>query len=200
VVDLLTLRIESTAGRAACSLLGSTVYALVSGGRIRDAKSMVDICQDIVTTARQTLRLDLVAAVGTAVDQAAGISASRAEADRGLLLLHRHPHLGPVTSTERASDQLSLLALAQLLEEQPELVSARARLIRAHDREHGTAYEEFLATWLDCHRDVAATAARTSAHPNTVRYRVRRAVQLFGLDLGDPDQMLVLWLSLRAVP
>jgi DNA-binding PucR family transcriptional regulator len=35
-------------------------------------------------------------------------------------------------------------------------------------------------------------------HANTVRYRLRRAVELFGLDLDDADQMLVLWLSLRA--
>lgn len=198
VVDLVTLSAESQAGRTSCALLGGTIYALVSGRRLRGGeKPLVRLCDEVVTAARQSLRLELVAAAGTRVDEARGIGASRADADRALLLLHRHPHLGPVTSTTRAADQLSLLGLGQVFEEQPDLVSARARAIRAHDSQHGTEYEDFLATWLDCHRDVAAASARLSMHPNTVRYRLRRAVELFGLDLTEPDEMLVLWLSLR---
>jgi DNA-binding PucR family transcriptional regulator len=198
VVDMVTLRAESLVGRTSCALLGGTVYALVSGPRTRGGEVLVHVCEELVATARQSLRLDLVAAVGTSVDDPAEIGASRADADRALLLLRRHPHMGPVTSTTRASDQLSLFGLTQLLDAHPDLVSARARLIRAHDAAHGTAYETFLATWLDCQRDVAASAARMSTHPNTVRYRLRRAVELFALDLDDPDQMLMLWLSLRA--
>lgn len=197
VVDLVTLHAESRVGRASCALVGGTVYALVSGGRIRAEDTLVRLCEDVVANASQSLRIELVAAVGTPADQASGIGDSRADADRALLLLHRHPHLGPVTSTRRASDQLSLLGLAQVLETQPDLVSAKARAVRAYDAAHGTTYERALATWLDCQRDVGATAARLSAHPNTVRYRVRRAVELFGLDLSDPDEVLVLWLSLR---
>lgn len=197
-VDMVTLHAESRVGRASCALVGGTVYALVSGRRIRGGETLVRLCEEVVATASQSLRLDLVAAVGTTADQAARIGASRADADRALLLLHRHPHLGPVTSTAHAADQLSLLGLGQVLEAQPDLVSARARAVRAHDAARRTSYEEFLAAWLDCHRDVGATAARLSAHPNTVRYRLRRAVELFGLDLSDPDQVLVLWLSLRA--
>ena len=198
VVDLVTVHAESRIGRTACALVGGTVYALISGDRIRGEDALVRLCEDVVVNARQSLRLDLVAAVGTPADQASGVGGSRADADRALLLLHHHPHLGPVTSTRRASNQLTLLTLSQLLETQPDLVSARAREVRAHDAAHGTTYEQALATWLDCQRDVAATAVRLSAHANTVRYRVRRAVELFGLDLNDPDEVLVLWLSLRA--
>jgi hypothetical protein len=198
VVDLVTLRAESLVGRTSCAQLGGTVYALVSGRRIGTGDPLLRLCEDMVGTARQSLRLELVAGVGTPVDDAAAIGASRADADRVLQLLHRHPHRGPVTSTSRASDQLSLLGVAQVLDAQPDLVSAAARAVRAHDVAHRTAYETFLATWFDCQRDVSATAERMSTHTNTVRYRLRRAVELFGLDLDDADQMLVLWLSLRA--
>jgi DNA-binding PucR family transcriptional regulator len=34
-------------------------------------------------------------------------------------------------------------------------------------------------------------------HPNTCRYRLARAEQLFGLALADPDERLLLWLQLR---
>jgi DNA-binding PucR family transcriptional regulator len=37
-------------------------------------------------------------------------------------------------------------------------------------------------------------------HPNTVRYRLRRAAELFHLDLDDPDEVLTLWLALRTRP
>jgi len=197
VVDLVTLTAESRVGHAASALVGATVYALVSGARIGE-EALNRLCEDVVVHARQSLRLDLVAAVGAPADLASGIAASRADADRALVLLHRQPQLGPVTSTRQASDQLSLLGLTQVLEAQPDLVSARARQIREYDAAHGTTYEQALATWLDCQRDFGATAARLSAHPNTVRYRIRRAVERFDLDLGDPDEVLVLWLSLRA--
>jgi len=197
VVDLVTLRAESVVGRTSCVLLGGTVHALVAGRRVGGGDPLLRLCEEVVAAARQSLRIGLVAAVGGVVEDAAAIGASRADAERALQLLHRHPRLGPVTSTGRASDQVCLLGVAQVLDAQPDLVSARARAVRAHDAAHGTAYEQFLATWFECHRDVSATAGRISAHPNTVRYRLRRAVELFGLDPSDPDQMLVLWLSLR---
>ncbi|MFD7898217.1 helix-turn-helix domain-containing protein [Streptomyces sp. NPDC059568] len=34
-------------------------------------------------------------------------------------------------------------------------------------------------------------------HQNTLRYRTRRAVEVFGIDLHDADQRLILWLQLR---
>jgi hypothetical protein len=42
-------------------------------------------------------------------------------------------------------------------------------------------------------------AARLSLHQNTLRYRLRRANELFGIDLDNPDDTLTLWLSLRVV-
>ena len=198
VVDLVTLRAESRVGRAACALVGTTVYALVSGNRVRDEDALVRFCQDAVGSARESLRLQLLAAVGSPAERPGGLASSRGDADRALQLLHQHGHLGPVTSSRRTADQLALLGLADVLATRPDLVSAKAVAVRAHDAAHGTAYEKVLATWLDRQRDVAATAARLSLHPNTVRYRVRRATELFGLDPRDPDEVLVLWLSLRS--
>jgi len=191
------LRAESRVGRTACALVGTTVYALVSGSRVRYEEALVRLCEDAVASARESLRLRLLAAVGSPADRPGGLAESRADADRALQLLQRHGHLGPVTSSRRAADQLALLGLAEVQATRPDLVSAKAVAVRAHDAAHGTAYEEVLATWLDCQRDVAAAATRLSLHPNTVRYRVRRAAELFGLDPRDPDEVLVLWLSLR---
>jgi len=34
-------------------------------------------------------------------------------------------------------------------------------------------------------------------HQNTFRHRMRRATEIFGVNLDDPDERLVLWLLLR---
>jgi DNA-binding PucR family transcriptional regulator len=36
-----------------------------------------------------------------------------------------------------------------------------------------------------------------NVHPNTFRYRLRRITEVFGLDLGEPDERLVAELQLR---
>ena len=54
-----------------------------------------------------------------------------------------------------------------------------------------------LRAYLDCFGDVPRAAERISVHPNTFRYRMRRLVELFDLDLDDPDERMVLELQLR---
>jgi DNA-binding PucR family transcriptional regulator len=51
--------------------------------------------------------------------------------------------------------------------------------------------------WLDAFGDVRAAAAGLHIHPNTLRYRVRRAEQLTGLDLSSPEQRLLAMLQQR---
>ncbi|MEU5820128.1 MULTISPECIES: PucR family transcriptional regulator [Streptomyces] len=54
-----------------------------------------------------------------------------------------------------------------------------------------------LAAYLDASGDVAQAAARLVVHPNTLRYRLRRARERFGVDLDDPDTRLLVTLAVR---
>ncbi|MET8579093.1 helix-turn-helix domain-containing protein [Streptomyces sp. NPDC005012] len=54
-----------------------------------------------------------------------------------------------------------------------------------------------LAAFLDASGDIPRAAARLTLHPNTLRYRLRRARERFGLDLDDPDTRLLLTLAVR---
>ncbi|NYV78412.1 helix-turn-helix domain-containing protein, partial [Streptomyces sp. UH6] len=54
-----------------------------------------------------------------------------------------------------------------------------------------------LAAFLDASGDVPRAAARLTLHPNTLRYRLRRARERFGIDLDDPDTRLVVALAVR---
>jgi hypothetical protein len=79
----------------------------------------------------------------------------------------------------------------------PRLREGTAPAVLAHDTRHGTAYAATLSAFLAAGGEVAAAARELSVHPNTCRYRLARAQQVFGFDLEDPDQRLVLRIGLR---
>jgi DNA-binding PucR family transcriptional regulator len=70
--------------------------------------------------------------------------------------------------------------------------------IAADDRERGTELGRTLLAVLRRAGDVRAVAEELSLHPNTVRQRLRRATETYGVDLTHPAQRLVLELELRA--
>jgi DNA-binding PucR family transcriptional regulator len=69
-----------------------------------------------------------------------------------------------------------------------------------HDRARGTEYRSTLCTYFGALGDVAETARQLNIHPNTLRYRLRRAAVGFGVPLGYPDDILTTWLQLRLAP
>jgi DNA-binding PucR family transcriptional regulator len=89
-----------------------------------------------------------------------------------------------VTQTLALNPRLQLDAVAGMLE---------------HDRTQGGRYVETLLAYFDCLADIPAAAERVSVHPNTFRYRLRRVREVFGVDLENPDERLVLWLQLKAL-
>jgi DNA-binding PucR family transcriptional regulator len=58
-------------------------------------------------------------------------------------------------------------------------------------------YLETLREYLAAFGDVPLAAERLQVHPNTFRYRLRRLVEMFDVDLEDPDTRLLLHLQLR---
>ncbi|WLQ39137.1 helix-turn-helix domain-containing protein [Streptomyces laculatispora] len=69
-------------------------------------------------------------------------------------------------------------------------------LVRA-DLAAGGELVRSLAAYLEASGDVARAAARLVVHPNTLRYRLRRARERFGVDLDDPDTRLLITLAVR---
>ena len=54
-----------------------------------------------------------------------------------------------------------------------------------------------VATYLDHHRDRRKTATELHIHPNTLDHRLRRARELTGLDLDDPEDLATMVLALH---
>jgi DNA-binding PucR family transcriptional regulator len=83
-----------------------------------------------------------------------------------------------------------------ILESDPRLRDPRVTVLVEHDAAHGTEFVGSLVAYLDHVRDVRAAARRLNVHPNTLRYRLKRATELSGLDLTDPGQSLFAHLQL----
>ncbi|MHB8449568.1 MAG: PucR family transcriptional regulator [Mycobacteriales bacterium] len=68
--------------------------------------------------------------------------------------------------------------------------------LQAYDATRGGDLARTVGVWLDHNLDTASAGRQLCVHPNTVRYRLRRAGEVVGLDLTDPDQRLVAQLAL----
>ncbi|MFD0149507.1 helix-turn-helix domain-containing protein [Streptomyces sp. NPDC055721] len=66
-----------------------------------------------------------------------------------------------------------------------------------HYRTHDTRYAASVAAWLDTVGNISEAAGRLTIHQNSLKYRLRRSRELFGLDLDDPDTCLSSSLQLR---
>lgn len=72
-----------------------------------------------------------------------------------------------------------------------------APLIEYDRRRHGRLVET-LRVWLDHHWAIQPAAEALYVHRNTLQKRLRRIETLLGLDLQDPDDIVELYLGLRA--
>lgn len=73
------------------------------------------------------------------------------------------------------------------------------RRVRTYDRENGTALVETLTALLDSLGNVLGASASLDVHPNTFRYRLRRAAEIAGTDLNDPGKRFAAMLELRVM-
>ncbi|RCG21023.1 PucR family transcriptional regulator [Sphaerisporangium album] len=138
---------------------------------------------------------DWVVAVGPSVP-AHELAQSLRLAREALALARR----GVLASSEpiRCADHLSTLIIFR--DEALVRVLRRVRLaplghLRPAQRDR---IAETLLAWLQCGYNANEVAARLHVHPQTVRYRLRQATELFGDRLKSPDDRFELEIALRA--
>jgi DNA-binding PucR family transcriptional regulator len=88
-----------------------------------------------------------------------------------------------------------LLELGDLMRESASLRLPVVETISRYDAEHSKNYLETLRAYAAAYGDVTKAGVALTLHPNTVRYRIRRLEELFGLDLSDPEHLLVISLQ-----
>jgi hypothetical protein len=198
LADLVSLHCEAHYGRHGCALIDGTVYALLPSGPSPNGHR--ELVADIARRAHGALRVRVQAGLGSPVNGLRSIAASRADADLVLRALTERPgdpEPCQVATIDEVWAAAALSELARILATHEALPRRLGPAIRAHDLDHSTTYASTLLAYLDANGDTAAASTRLSVHPNTIRYRLSRAEEIFGFDLADPDERLVLWLRLR---
>lgn len=199
--DMLLGRVGNAAGRyviafrpeavTATTLHG--VYVLVPG---RDA-AVQRLAEGALPSLRQAAGADVRAAVSAPSRDLSDLPALQREVDAVLRAAATAPGAPVVATVADVHTRLLLDRLADMLLRDTRLRHPGVQQISEHDREYGTNYADTVLAWLDAHGDIAMAAEHLNVHPNTLRYRLRRVEERFGLDLSNPDSRLSAWLQLR---
>jgi DNA-binding PucR family transcriptional regulator len=123
----------------------------------------------------------------------AEVPAARAVVDR---VLDRPAGPERVTTLTESRTPVLLGEIAELVGSRAELDDPRLTTLVAYDAKRDAALVDTVEHYLLHFGDVRGAAADLHIHPNTLRYRIRRAEQLLGMSLDDPDSRLLLQIQL----
>ncbi|HST19096.1 MAG TPA: helix-turn-helix domain-containing protein [Gaiellaceae bacterium] len=199
LVDLVVVHCEATSRQTSAVALGQIVYALLQGETLLDQRALLRLAQQVQEHAETRLGLELLGAVGPAVEGIREVARARRDVERVLGVLRADAGGRTVASADQVRSEVILHELKELSLDHPSLTRGKLERVLAHDAQHNATYVLTLRAYLDCFGDVPRAAERLSVHPNTFRYRMRRLVELFDLDLDDADERMVLELQLRLI-
>lgn len=187
-LDLVALYGEAFRQRSAVVELAGTIYVLLPGPA---PERLVALASDVVGRARQSLGARLRAGVGPVVDHLRDASRSRREADLVLRVLADDPAGPDVADVDAVHERIALSELHDFADGRPFLRSRPVAALAAHDADHATQYVTTLRAYLESFGDIGAAARSLNVHPNSFRYRLRRLVELSGIDLTDRRERLL---------
>lgn len=179
----------SRPGRSA--LAGNTVYTVLPGAEAEAASSWV-------TGLRAALpeRVTVLAGISGPAT-AAELALARNEADE-CLALHEVRREGSAPVYDEAWDEILLQRLRIAARSGRSPQRGPVAELRAHDQAHGTQYAATLRAWLEAQGDLAEAGRALGVHENTVRYRLRKMIELTQLDLADARKRLAMMIELAA--
>ncbi|WP_411732586.1 helix-turn-helix domain-containing protein [Paeniglutamicibacter sp.] len=177
---------------------GSMVYVLVPA--IGSEQAAMRLASGAATALAARLGFQVDVAVSSVEGSSLGLAELRKELEDVVRVMESpgpHQGAGRVVGTKEVNAALVLNQLARVLRARPRLVHPGVRELLENDAAAGTEYRASLCAYFAATGDVAAAARRLNVHPNTLRYRIKRATELFGLDFSTGDEQLALWVQLR---
>ncbi|MEU2254712.1 helix-turn-helix domain-containing protein [Nocardia xishanensis] len=176
------------------TVLGDRVYVLLPG--YRSAPSVIAWTRQLVDQLETGRGAVLRAGIAIPVAGLAEVAAARAEVDRVLDSTAATFPRGRVTTLAESRTAVLLGEILDLLATRDDLRDPRVLALLDYDRDHGSQLGESVEGYLREHGDVRRAAAALSVHPNTLRYRLRRAESITGIGLTDPADRLLFELQL----
>ncbi|MFF3733689.1 PucR family transcriptional regulator [Streptomyces sp. NPDC002476] len=199
VLDVLALQAAAYRDGCVAARSGRRLYVLVPA-----ADGEADPARALLVTARSVPRSVVFAGAGPVAGDLSELPASCEAAESVVRVLRKRagrlPASEAVSAAAAFDEVLSETALLRVLDRVGplwETLSGPVHEMTAHDRTHGSAYGASVAAYLDAFGDTGEAARRLNVHANTLRYRLRRARELFGVDLDDPTVRLLADIGLR---
>ncbi|MFF4799349.1 PucR family transcriptional regulator [Streptomyces sp. NPDC001351] len=201
VTNLISVQIAARHRSALVTQVDPRIYVLLPQlPRSIDTDTLRSWAQEVTDAARRHLGLPLRGSIGCLVSGLGRVPDSRREADRILDAMLGAGVSAAVAALPDIQAEVLISETLTLLAARPEIRDPRLTALVAHDSRHQGRLAESLLAYLNCFGDVRAAAAQLHVHRNTLRYRIRRAEELTGLDLSRPDQRLLAMLQLRLPP
>ncbi|MER6101181.1 helix-turn-helix domain-containing protein [Streptomyces sp. NPDC001832] len=199
VLDVLALQAAAYRPECVTARSGRRLYVLVPA-----ADGEAGPARTLLATACSVPRSVVFAGVGPVTTDLSGLPASREAAELVVRVLRERAARLPVAEVVSAVASFgevvadtSVLRVLDGVEPLWKSLSGPVHTMVEHDRAHGSEYGESVAAYLDAFGDTGTAAQRLNVHPNTLRYRLRRARDLFGVDLADPAVRLLADIGLR---
>lgn len=196
-VGVLALTCRTYHRPAVAVAMGRTAYLIVAV-RDLDPGALRKLGSDMAARVEEAVSVPVGVAIGGAPGGLLDLAVPRREVELALRVVAERSDLS-VACVDDVRAALVVLQLRDVAAMHPQLLEGRVRLLEQSDRERSTAYVPTLTAYLDAFGDVRTAAEVVGVHPNTFRYRLRRLVELSGLDLDDPVERLVAQLQLRLV-
>lgn len=196
MTSLISVHAASYRRSALVTTIGSRVYVLLPDLAGRSAESaVVGLTREIVAAAKTHLRARVQAGIGSVVSTLADVAVSRTDADR-ILDAMAHDVQAEVATIADVRSRVLVSEVLTLVQDNERVRDPRVRVLTEYDAEHGTRFAHSVLAYLEAFGEVRAASEQLHVHPNTLRYRVRRAADLGGFDLADPTERLSVHLQL----
>ena len=192
-------QLSMTRTAEAIARIGDAVYAVIPGPA--DAAESLAALRRLLLAARGAARPhspeQVAIGISGPVASLADLGQAREEADRVLQVLAGARSHDGCAELGEVGLAVTMLRLAEL--ESARRAGRRSVLddIDDHDAAHAASYGQTLRVYLASFGDPTEASKALGVHTNTLRYRLRRLHELFGLDVADPDARFALMVDIR---
>ncbi|CAL9334929.1 PucR family transcriptional regulator [Streptomyces sp. enrichment culture] len=197
IIELITGYAQVQHFKASTVQLDGVVYTLLPADPSTAGAVGGELADSVLERIRVMLGVRLRAGIGGHAPALSAVQRSRQEADAALGVLAHRGQDHAVADFQKMRAESFFLRLRADLDAFDEVRLDGLEAMQKHDEHSGTEYTRTVYAYLRCLGDSARAATEMYVHPNTLRYRIKRAGELFGIDLRDPDEALLIWLRLR---
>ncbi|GLY42895.1 PucR family transcriptional regulator [Amycolatopsis sp. NBRC 101858] len=183
----------------ATARIENTVYAVVRGpeDHVESLRGLRGVLLAARASARPEAPDQVTAGMSGSLESLADLAGAREQAERVLQVLAGARSHDGCAEVDEVGLAVSVLRLADL--ESARRGGRRSALdeVDDYDAAHAADYGRTLRVHLASFGDPTVASKALKVHTNTLRYRLRRLNDLFGLDLTDPDTRFGLMVDIR---